>query len=389
MTSSMRFWFGWGVGLALLMMLVVWGLLKWNLTNYTQLVSDRLLLLGELRRGAVQEYFSTAEAELRFWGTNADILAGQAALVEIWGSEPGAAVAQQVRYSYTEGNPSPAGFYLNLDYAEDGTAYSELHGRMHPRARLFVTERGYYDFFLIGPEGDVFYSVEKERDFATNLETGEWSNSGLAEVFTRAKRERKEGTVAISDMQTYGPSDGEPAIFMATAMHDDAGQFLGVIAFQLPTDRILGIMNYTSGMGETGETYLVGQDYLMRSDSRFTDESTVLSQVVKTPTVDLALAGEQGVEFIQDYRNVEVMSVYLPIQVGDTRWAIMAEIDRDEIEEGAARERPAMAGVLFFVYGLSLWSVWYWQGRQLPEDGVQLAGLDFPDGGDGGGGFDG
>jgi hypothetical protein len=260
---------------------------------------------------------------------------------------------------------------------------------MHPRARLFVTERGYYDFFLIGPEGDVYYTVEKERDFATNLETGEWSNSGLAEVFTRAKRERKEGTIAVSDMQAYGPSDGEPAIFMATAMHDDAGQFLGVIAFQLPTDRILGIMNYTSGMGETGETYLVGQDHLMRSDSRFTDQSTVLSQVVKTPAVDLALAGEQGVEFIQDYRGVEVMSVYLPMQVGDTRWAVMAEIDRDEIEEGAARERPAMAGVLFFVYGLSLWSVWYWQGRQLPEDGVQLAGLDFSDGGDGAGGFDG
>jgi methyl-accepting chemotaxis protein len=105
--------------------------------------------------------------------------------------------------------------------------------------------------------------------------------------------------------------------------------------------------------------------------------------------VDLALAGEQGVEYIQDYRGVEVMSVYLPLTVGDTRWAVMAEIDRDEIEEGAARERPAMSGVLFFVYGLSLWSVWYWQGRQLPEDGVQLAGLDFPEGGDGSGGFDG
>ncbi|RLA56481.1 MAG: hypothetical protein DRQ98_02090 [Gammaproteobacteria bacterium] len=162
-----------------------------------------------------------------------------------------------------------------------------------------------------------------------------------------------------------------------------------MIAFQLPTDRIMGIMNYTSGMGDTGETYLVGQDYLMRSDSRFSDESTVLSQVVQTPTVDLALAGKQGVKFIQDYRNVEVMSVYLPIQMGDTRWAVMAEIDRDEIEEGAARERPALAGVLFFVYGLSLWSVWYWRGRQLPQDGVQLTGLDFSEGGDGGGGLDG
>jgi len=256
---------------------------------------------------------------------------------------------------------------------------------MHARARLFVTQRGYYDFFLIGPDGDVLYTVEKEDDFATNLEHGDWQDSGLGAVYRRAKKERKEGTIAISDMQSYAPSNGDPAIFMATAMHDPAGQFLGVIAFQLPTDRILGIMNYTSGMGETGETYLVGQDKLMRSDSRFVEQSTVLSQVVDTPTVQRALSGEHGVEFIEDYRGVEVMSVYLPIQVGDTSWAVMAEIDRAEIGVGAARERPAMSGILGFIYGLSLWSVWYWRGRQLPGDSsMQVADLDFPDG-DGGG----
>jgi hypothetical protein len=77
------------------------------------------------------------------------------------------------------------------------------------------------------------------------------------------------------------------------------------------------------------------------------------------------------------------MSVYLPMAVADTQWAVMAEIDRAEIEEGAARERPALSGVLLFVYGLSLWSVWYWRGRQLPEEGGHLAGLDFGEG-DGG-----
>ena len=382
MNSALRFWLGWAAGLGLLLGLVVWGLLQWNLASYSQLVADRLLLLAELRKGAVQQYFSTADAELRFWSTNQDMLAAQTSLIELWDSDT---TAGQLRQSYVEGNPSPPGFYLNLDKAEDGSAYSEFHGLMHARARLFVTERGYYDFFLIGPEGDVFYTVEKEADFATNLLTGDWRESGLAEVFVRARRERKEGTIAVSDMQAYGPSDGEPAIFMATAMHDDAGQFLGVIAFQLPTDRILGIMNYTSGMGETGETYLVGQDKLMRSDSRFTDETTVLSQTVDTPTVNLALAGEQGMSFIQDYRDVEVLSVYLPMAVGDTRWAVMAEIDRQEIEVGAALERPTISGALLFVYGLSLWSVWYWRGRQLTEDGAQLASMDFPDSSDGGG----
>jgi len=71
--------------------------------------------------------------------------------------------------------------------------------------------------------------------------------------------------------------------------------------------------------------------------------------------------------------------------VGDSRWAVMAEIDREEIVQGAARERPNFSGALLFVYGLSLWSVWYWRSRQLPGESEQMAMMDFSDAGDGGG----
>ena len=384
MKASVRFWAGWGIALALAWAAVVWVVLQWNLSNYTQLVADRLVLLAELRRGAVQEYFSTAEAELRFWGSNPGMVAAQQSLVGIWGEVPEGAMNARLRKDYVDNNPNPEGFHLDFDGVEDGEPYNQMHLDMHARARLFVTERGYYDFFLIGPEGDVYYTVEKEADFATNLEQGEWRDSGLAQVYRQAKRQHREGTVVISDMQPYGPSDDAPAIFLATAMHDEVGRFLGVIAFQLPTDRILGIMAYTSGMGETGETYLVGQDFLMRSDSRFSEEPTVLSEKVETGTVKRALAGEQGTGLITDYRGVEVMSAYLPMQVGVATWAVMAEIDQEEIEVGAARERPALAGLLALFYGLSLWSVWYWRGRPEPDDNTQMAALDFSDGEGGG-----
>jgi methyl-accepting chemotaxis protein len=179
-------------------------------------------------------------------------------------------------------------------------------------------------------------------------------------------------------------------MFMATALHADhgRGRLLGVLALQLPTDRILEIMNYTSGMGDTGETYLVGPDKLMRSNSRFIEESTVLRQSVDTPAVERALAGEQGMTYLVDYRGVEVMSVYLPMELAGANWAVLAELDREEIARIAARERPSMAGVLLFLYGLSLWSVWYWRSRPLDGEGEQLAGLDFGDN-DGGGMADG
>ena len=382
MMSPLRFWASSAALLAGLLAVAVWLLLHWNMSNFTQQIADRLLLLAELRRGAVQEYFSTAEAELRFWSSNADLLDAQAELVSLW--QAGDA-AQQVQQSYIEDNPNPPGFYLNLDDAGDGTEYSALHSRLHEQARLFVTRRGYYDFFLIGPDGDIFYSVEKEPDFATNLVDGEWADSGLASAFREARQYRAARRIALSDMQAYEPSDGAPAIFMATAMHDSGGRFLGVIAFQLPTDRILGIMNYTSGMGETGETYLVGSDKLMRSDSRFSEQSTVLQQRVESPGVQRALDGEEGMLYVSDYRGIEVMSVFIPLDIGEHRWAVMAEIDRDEVELGAARNRPSIAGALAFVYGLSLWSVWYWRNRRLPGEGEQGGGLEFADGGEGSG----
>ena len=382
MSSNLRFWLASSVSMALVLLAVVFALGQWNLHQFSGFVGDRLVLLNELRRGALQQYFATAEAELRFWSSSPDIVAAQRQLQEIWSN--GGAVASSARENYIDKNPNPDGFFRNLDDAGDGSLYSSLHAQLHPRAKLFVTERGYYDFFLIGPEGDVLYTVEKEADFASNLSWGQWSDTGLADVFERARRASGDGLVAISDMQPYGPSSGAAAIFMATAIMSQEEEFLGVIVFQLPTDRIVSIMNYTSGMGETGETYLVGEDLLMRSNSRFTEDSTILRQTVDTPSVHSALAGEDGRGLVEDYRGVEVMSVYAPLSIGDSNWAVLAEIDRDEVVLAAARDRPAMQRALLFFYGLSLWSLWYWRSRQLPDQDMDLPGLDFPDG-DGGG----
>ncbi len=387
--SNLRFWLSWMILLALLLAGVTMALSHWNLQQFSSQVGDRLQLLGELRRGALQQYFSTARAELRFWSTNPELLQVQSQLNELWQDPAAASLNDELRSLYIDDNPNPPGYYLNLDDAEDGSAYSALHAAMHPRTRRFVTQRGYYDFFLIGPQGDIYYTVEKESDFATNLQDGRWRDSGLGQVFTRAKKEQGGRSIAMSDMAAYGPSDGAPAIFMATAMHNEAGEFIGVIAFQLPTNRILGIMAYTEGMGESGETYLVGQDQLMRSDSRFSEDSTVLQQEVHSRTTKLALQGEQGIAVVHDYRSIPVLSAYLPMELGDERWAIMAEIDVAEIESSAAAERPALAGALAIIYGLSLWTVWYWRGRHMPQDmgdGVQLSDLDFGDDGGGAGG---
>ncbi|RLA52059.1 MAG: hypothetical protein DRR42_08600 [Gammaproteobacteria bacterium] len=375
MKSSLRFWLGSSLVLCLGLVLIAWGYSHWYLNTYTQVVADRILLLNELRKGALEQYFATAEAELSFWNTNANIVAAQEKFTELWHREDPLALAKQIRQSFLGDRNIPTGQHSIPDDAEGNSSYSTLHGQIHPIAKLFVSERGYYDMFLIGSEGDIYYTVEKEADFASNLKTGQWRNTHLASVYRRAML--KPDSVVISDMQAYAPSAGAPAIFMAKAIIASAGDIIGVIAFQLPTARILNIMNYTGGMRETGETYLVGQDRLMRSDSRFSDTSTVLQQRVDTTTANKALSGQHGIEFTQDYRGVEVLSAYSSFTLDKTSWAVMAEIDREEISAIAAGERPALSGILAFIFGLSLWSIWYWQGRPLAGESTELARFDL------------
>lgn len=386
MMSSTRFWMIWSLALAVIMMLAAWAFSQWHLQQYNREISARLQLLNELRQGALQLYFGTAEAELRVWGSSPLILEAQSALTQEWSTGDSDALAEDIRRAYIEQNPHDTGKYSELFKADD-SAYSIIHASLHDTARRFVTERGYYDFFLVGNDGYVYYSVEKEDDFATNLLNGPWRDSGLGKIYRRALD--TAGAVVMGEMEAYGPSKGAPAMFTASTIRDSEGVTLGVLIFQLPTQTILNIMNYTSGMGETGETYLVGEDLLMRSNSRFSEESTVLKQTVDTRTVALALAGEEGVEYSSDYRGVEVLSSYDSIPVAQTKWAVMAEIDKAEVVALAARERPAISGALALLYGLSLWSIWYWRGRQMPQNGGELPPVDMgqSDFGDDGGGM--
>ena len=378
MKASVKFWSICATFLAALMLLLAWGLSYLHLESFSQVLADRLQLVAELRKGAVQEYFATAEAELIFWSTNPDIIAAQDKLNQLWEASPDKPRAlKKIRQYYVDENPYPQGEYRGLDDAGDGSEYSAVHYHLHSMSKLFVTERGYYDVFLIGSDGDVFYTVEKEPDYGTNVLTGPWRDSGLAEVYRRAVSGRDDGKVEVSDMAPYGPSKDAPAIFMARVLKDNEGVLLGVIAFQLPTASLLSTMDYTVGMGKTGEAYLVGQDHLMRSDSRFSEETSVLKQLVNTPTVDRALAGGEGVGLVTDYRGVKVFSAYDNLALGEPRWAVMTEIDIEEVTMAAAAERPNLSGILLFFYGLSLWTVWYWRGRNLSGDNAEYANLDL------------
>ena len=248
---------------------------------------------------------------------------------------------------YIDNNKNPAGERQKLDDAGDGSGYSGSHAVFNPWFRKYVETRGYYDLFLISAEGDVVYTDFKEADFATNLNSGAARETDLAKLFHKLAANHKEGEVAFSDFAPYSPSNGAAASFIATpVMQGD--KFLGILAFQMPVARVNKIMQSADGMGESGETYLVGGDGLMRSDSRFEKESTILKRKIDSQSVTEAVSGQSGSIQIHDYRGQLVQSAYRPFDFEGVRWAIIGEIDVAEMMQATTHMRnlAAIVGLL-------------------------------------------
>lgn len=271
-------------------------------------------------------------------------------------------VTRYLQYHYIAANPNPVGKKHLLDRGSDASRYGRVHEVFHPILRDLVDRLGYYDLLLIDlATGDVVYSVLKETDFATNLESGPYSDSKLAEAFAAVKRSFDRGTAVVTDFGHHRPSYGRPAAFIASPVFDGP-RSLGVVAFELSSEEIGLVMTggrrwHEDGLGETGETYLVGPDHLMRSDSRFLIESrdgflahqrrigvsesmvsrierldtTILEQRVDTAAVEEALAGRSDTREVMSYRRVPVLSSYMPLDVEGLGWALLCEIELGEV----------------------------------------------------------
>ncbi len=287
---------------------------------------ERFVALMQVRRDALAAYLESVLEETRFWNKNRVM---RRALVEFSFAfdELGPDAGATLQRLYIDENPFPLGQKDNLERAPDGSLYSEVHARYHYWLRSFLLHRGVYDVFLFQPDGDLVYTSFKERDYATNLNTGPWKDTDLGKALRKALENPFPSYVAFFDFASYAPSHGEPASFFSSTVLDDDGTLLGVLAFQIPAERINEVMQVRAGMGESGETYLVGPDLLMRSDSRFSKQPTTLETRVATTTARLALEGQQGFQITDDYRGIPVYSAYGPIDFQGVRWAVLAEID--------------------------------------------------------------
>jgi methyl-accepting chemotaxis protein len=263
-----------------------------------------------------------------------------------------------LQYDFISNNPNSLGEKDKLIKPEGKTTYAKTHQKYHDDFQFFLQEFGYYDIFIVDADsGNIVYSVFKELDYATNLLNGPYAQTGIAEAFTKAKNLAPNETY-FSPFSPYLPSYNGAASFIASPIKID-GYNKAVLIFQMPLAEINNIMTHqndwsSKGFGESGETYLVGQDKKLLNESRFFVEdkqnylnvinrkypqeahlieikqTTIGIQPVEGQAVDLSLQGKKGFTLVNDYRDVSVLSAYGPIHYGDHTLGLLSEVDEEE-----------------------------------------------------------
>jgi PAS domain S-box-containing protein len=324
--------------------------------------------------------------ENTFFKQYRDLYGGQTDLDDYY---PTSLSAIRLQYYYLAKNPFPLGAKDKLAAAHGPESYHRVHQKFHPQLNKVKERFGFYDLFLVDHQtGDTLYACAKDFDFATNLLKGPYKGTNLAKAFHAAKNTNASTFSRLIDFELYPPSHNAPAAFIVSPVFDGKEK-IGILIVQIPIGPIDRIMTADRrwekvGLGKTGESYIVGRDNKMRTNSRFllespqeylalmkllgtspdigqlikTHNTSVMFQTVKTEATKNILKGNHGTKLIKDYRGVPVLSSYKPLNMEDVEWGIIVEIDEKEILEPIVYVRNRVLTILpILVVGISLLSL--------------------------------
>ncbi len=186
--------------------------------------------------------------------------------------QPNIGLMEELTNTYKESNKPLKDFVNSIKW----TQITAEHGNDLANYRRTYD---YEDIFFIDTKGGILFSVGGRDDLGTNLFTGKSSDTLFA---TACKKALETGRPTFSDYEFYASSGDLVSGFTVSVIVDDYGKKIGLLAFQFLTYQIDKIMQTEIGLGKTAETYLIGPDFRMRSNSIQEKEKTVLRNMIKT-----------------------------------------------------------------------------------------------------------
>ena len=307
-----------------------------------QQVYQKLEATADGRRNEAKGYLESVRLDIAAIASNVTTQQALYGFTGAWkflGEDP----AAELHRRYIDENPNPVGEKYKLDSAKKD-AFDRAHKQYQAYYLNHLQAQGYDDILMIDLDGNVVHSVQKEKDYGTNLTKGPYKDSGLADVFAKVIAAKDPNAVAMSGFAAYTPSGGAPASFLAVPITMN-GRTIGVIAYRLPNHRLDTLFANRKGLGETGETVLVDSAGLLLNDSMLTPGKDVLSAKVDTAMLPVVMDGQDAFGTVAGYRDMTSLAAGVPLEFAGTRWAVFALIGEDEV--AANLRGTALVSVLF------------------------------------------
>ncbi|MEN8172839.1 MAG: methyl-accepting chemotaxis protein [Chloroflexota bacterium] len=226
-------------------------------------------------------------------------------------------------------------------------AFQEAFNRADSVLRPFSLEIGggiYDDIMLIDADGDVVFTLYEDEMDGYEGNTVEFIN-GLKGVY-------------VSDIE-YKSGGNELVLSITAPVLDDDGATVGVIMMKASAAVLAEIMADRVGLGDSGEIYLVGQDNLWRSSSRYLPElgeetAVLFPDFTLTMASRSALIGNPGAVIVDNYLGIPVLSSWSSIVVQEPTeddpdgiaWGLLTEIDQAEIQKPVLQMGYLIGGLL-------------------------------------------
>jgi class 3 adenylate cyclase len=274
---------------------------------------------------------------------------------------PASNAAIYLQYHYIVANPHMLEQRALLDDPGDGSRYSAVNAIYNPLLRAAANTAGFWDLMMADARHvDLIYGMADEIDFGTSLRHGPYRRSNLAAAVAKCLAAKDSATTCLEDFAPYVPSNGAPIAFMAAPVFEQ-GVVIGVLIAQLSIEEIDKVVTgerrwREEGFGNTGEAYLVGPDFLVRSGGRLFYENRdayyaeltaagappeeidairryrtpILQHRIETQATRAAVQGLSGIGMITGDRGQETLASWGPLNIPGVKWGIVARITTAE-----------------------------------------------------------
>lgn len=224
---------------------------------------------------------------------------------------------------------------LNINSQE----YQQLVGPYMGALKSYTNTYNYYDLFIIDANhGHVLLTVGGEDDLGSNLTHGIYRDSGLAKAWRTVV---ETGSTALIDFSPYQPSGGIQAMFIAQPIHDQQQNIIGVLAMQISPELVTNIVDSRQGMGDTGESYLIGivnNTYEVRSNLKTIGQGKFSVGYVHDTVLNYwrdannaGIPGGHGT-YVDSAKN-KVLVTYNKLKLHNLDWMLISKVDEYEVTE--------------------------------------------------------